>query len=69
VFRRADLAAWLARAQAEGFSPTDDAALCERYVGPVPLVRGDDTNLKITTPDDLEIAEAILSRRARSNDA
>lgn len=69
VFRKADLAAWLSRAQAEGFSPTDDAALCERYVGPVPLVRGDDTNLKITTPDDLEIAEAILTRRARSNDA
>ena len=65
AFRTRELALLLERAAAESFSPTDDAALHERYVGPVPLVRGDDTNLKITTPDDLEIAEAILSRRAR----
>jgi 2-C-methyl-D-erythritol 4-phosphate cytidylyltransferase len=69
VFRTRELASLLERAQAESFSPTDDAALHERYIGPVPLVRGDDTNLKITTPDDLEIAEAILSRRAREQDA
>lgn len=60
-----ELGEMLARALAEEFSPTDDAALYERYVGPVPLVRGDESNLKLTTPADLEIAEAILARRAR----
>jgi len=69
VFRTRELALLLERAASESFSPTDDAALHERYIGPVPLVRGDDTNLKITTPDDLEIAEAILSRRARESHA
>jgi 2-C-methyl-D-erythritol 4-phosphate cytidylyltransferase len=65
VFRTRELSEMLARALAEKFSPTDDAALYERYVGPVPLVRGDESNLKLTTPADLEIAEAILARRAR----
>ena len=41
----------LERARAEGFRPTDDAALHERYVGPVPIVPGRAPhNLKITTP-------------------
>lgn len=48
----------------EGFAPTDDAALWERGHGPVPLVMGDSTNLKITTPTDLEVAAAILRMRA-----
>lgn len=49
----------------EGFAPTDDSALWERAHGPVPLVRGESTNLKITTPTDLEIAAAILRMRAQ----
>jgi len=63
VFRRADLFEWHERAAAEGFSPTDDAALCERYRGPVPLVPGAAANMKITTPEDLAIAAAILALR------
>ncbi len=53
----------LARAHAEGFRPTDDSALWERYVGPVALVPGAPSNLKLTQPEDLEIAQAIVRAR------
>jgi 2-C-methyl-D-erythritol 4-phosphate cytidylyltransferase len=64
VFRADTLRELTARAEAEDFLPTDDAALWERWVGPVPLVQGEETNLKITTPADLAIAAAILAHRA-----
>lgn len=48
----------------EGLHPTDDSALWERSQGPVPIVMGDSTNIKITTPTDLEIAAAILRLRS-----
>lgn len=51
----------LARAAREGFRPTDDAALWERHVGPVALVPDLATNLKITTPADLELARALVA--------
>jgi 2-C-methyl-D-erythritol 4-phosphate cytidylyltransferase len=51
------------QAHAEGFRPTDDAALWERYVGPVPIVPGDPGNLKVTTPADHVVAEALLRAR------
>jgi 2-C-methyl-D-erythritol 4-phosphate cytidylyltransferase len=45
---------------------TDDAALIERSGKPVELVCGSYENIKITTPEDLIIAGAILkSRRAK----
>jgi len=53
----------LRRARDEGFRPTDDAALWERYEGPVQLVPGDPTNLKITYPEDLAVAERIMRER------
>ena len=42
---------------------TDDAALLEKCGFPVKIVVGEETNLKITTPGDLAIAEYILSQR------
>lgn len=42
---------------------TDDAALFERCDLPVQIVAGEETNLKITTPMDLAIAEFILRQR------
>lgn len=48
------------RAAAEGFQPTDDAGLFERYGVPVRIVHGDPFNLKVTTPVDLYLAEAFL---------
>lgn len=41
---------------------TDDASLVER-IHPVRVVRGESTNLKVTTPPDLELAGAILRLR------
>ncbi|NJN73273.1 MAG: 2-C-methyl-D-erythritol 4-phosphate cytidylyltransferase [Limnothrix sp. RL_2_0] len=46
-----------------GWAVTDDAALFERCGLKVKIVEGEETNLKITTPVDLAIAEFILQRR------
>jgi 2-C-methyl-D-erythritol 4-phosphate cytidylyltransferase len=48
-------------AEAENFIGTDDAALVERSGGRVRIVRGDYRNIKITTPEDLVLAEAFLA--------
>ncbi len=48
---------------ADGCGITDDAMAVENYTGKrVSLVRGSYENIKITTPEDLVIAEALLSR-------
>lgn len=47
----------------DGCSATDDAMLVERLGVPVRLVIGDPTNIKITHPTDLLIAEALLRER------
>jgi len=60
VFRATELRACQARALAEGLGVTDDAALWERYRGPIRLVEGRWDNLKVTRPADLGIAEALL---------
>lgn len=46
-----------------GWEVTDDAALLERCGAPVRVVMGEETNLKLTTPADLALAEFILSQR------
>ncbi len=43
---------------------TDDAAMVERIGGTVRLFMGSYRNLKITTQDDLPVAEAVLRSRA-----
>lgn len=48
-------------AEREGFVGTDDASLVERQGGTVRVVRGDYRNIKITTPEDLVLAEAFLA--------
>ncbi|HEX2173221.1 MAG TPA: 2-C-methyl-D-erythritol 4-phosphate cytidylyltransferase [Dehalococcoidia bacterium] len=42
---------------------TDDAALVEALGEPVYLYEGSYENLKVTTPDDLSLADVLLSRR------
>ncbi|MZP30230.1 2-C-methyl-D-erythritol 2,4-cyclodiphosphate synthase [Heliobacterium undosum] len=57
-------AAWYdSGARHTGPLPTDDAMVMEQAGHPVYLVEGDYENLKLTTPDDLVLAEAILARR------
>jgi 2-C-methyl-D-erythritol 4-phosphate cytidylyltransferase len=48
-------------AEAEGFLGTDDSSLLERHGMKVHIVIGDYRNIKITTPEDLVLAEAILT--------
>ena len=43
-----------------GWEVTDDAALFEKCGLPVKIVEGEETNLKVTTPVDLRVAEFIL---------
>ncbi|QOV23738.1 2-C-methyl-D-erythritol 4-phosphate cytidylyltransferase [Anabaenopsis elenkinii] len=47
----------------QGWEVTDDAALFERCGIEVGIVPGEETNLKVTTPQDLAMAEFILSQR------
>jgi 2-C-methyl-D-erythritol 4-phosphate cytidylyltransferase len=51
------------KGRALGWEVTDDAALFEKCSLPVTIVPGEETNLKITTPVDLAIAEFILRDR------
>jgi len=48
-----------------GWQVTDDAALLEKCGLPVKIVQGEETNLKVTTPVDLAIAEFILRQRLK----
>ncbi|HBQ27498.1 MAG TPA: 2-C-methyl-D-erythritol 4-phosphate cytidylyltransferase [Syntrophomonas sp.] len=61
VFRFKEIYQAYAMALKEGFISTDDAALFEKYIGRVKVVPGNYNNLKITTPEDLIIAEALLN--------
>jgi 2-C-methyl-D-erythritol 4-phosphate cytidylyltransferase len=49
-----------ARATEDRFGGTDDAVLVERLGRDVFVVPGDQRNMKITTPEDLKIAEAYI---------
>jgi len=58
VFRRELLVQ--AYAKRKGFAATDDAQLVERIGHPVTVVPGSSINLKITTREDLRLAEQAL---------
>ncbi len=49
--------------KAKNWAVTDDAALFEKVGLPVKIVPGEETNLKVTTPEDLKIADSVLSDR------
>lgn len=52
-----------ARAEEDGFLGTDDASLVERLGVRVAVAKGDYQNIKITTPEDLIVGEALLKGR------
>lgn len=60
-FPRPMLSQAFALAREKGYSATDEAALVEWAGGPVVLVHDVSTNLKITTPEDLRLAEALAA--------
>jgi 2-C-methyl-D-erythritol 4-phosphate cytidylyltransferase len=53
------------RAESDGFLGTDDSSLVERLGKSVHIVTGDYGNFKITTPEDLVLAEAFLSEAGK----
>ena len=63
VFEAALIQAALQKAAEEGLSLTDDCAAVERLGMPVALTPGDPANLKLTTPEDLDLGLGILQGR------
>lgn len=62
-FHRDILLSAYRKAFSEEFYGTDDAVLVERIGEKVYLVKGDYFNIKITTPEDINMAEAILKEK------
>ena len=58
--RRAALEAALAQATERGATMTDEAAALEAIGQPVAVFAGSYTNIKVTTPEDLVLAAALL---------
>ncbi len=54
-------------AQEEQWTVTDDAALLERMGHPVSVVKGSAWNVKMTTPQDLWLGEAIVNASEQSS--
>lgn len=63
VFRAAVLRRALSAAESEGFIGTDDSSLVERVGGRIRMLEGPRENLKVTMPEDLTIAAALLAHR------
>ncbi|MFT8319582.1 MAG: 2-C-methyl-D-erythritol 4-phosphate cytidylyltransferase [Bacillus sp. (in: firmicutes)] len=62
AFRISLLKKAYAEAQRDGFLGTDDASLVERLGEKVKIVEGNYDNIKLTTPEDLYFAEAIIKK-------
>lgn len=63
VFEHGLILGALEKAAVDGAELTDDCAAVERLGVPVHLSTGSYENLKITTPEDVMVAEMILERR------
>lgn len=51
------------KVEAEQLEVTDDVSIVEALGEPVKITLGEYTNLKITTPEDMNVAESILEKR------
>jgi 2-C-methyl-D-erythritol 4-phosphate cytidylyltransferase len=63
VFRYEDILMAHHRAVQEGWEATDDALLMEKAGIPVKVLEGSEENIKVTTPQDLELARFLLKGR------
>jgi len=61
VFPRTELQELLEAARSGDTEPTDESVLWEEQRGPVAIVQGQESNVKITTPGDVALAEAWLA--------
>jgi 2-C-methyl-D-erythritol 4-phosphate cytidylyltransferase len=66
LFRRKLLLELLASAHTLTQIPTDEAMLFQAFGHKIGLAWGDPKNFKITTPEDLEIAEALIAKSTMS---
>ncbi|GAB3732150.1 2-C-methyl-D-erythritol 4-phosphate cytidylyltransferase [Luteimonas pelagia] len=66
MFRRLQLTRALEAARDAGREPTDEAMAMELQGHRPLLVQGRPDNLKVTTPEDLAMAECLLGRRAEA---
>jgi 2-C-methyl-D-erythritol 4-phosphate cytidylyltransferase len=64
AFRRSILQCALAHAEGHNLDATDEACLVEALSWPVHIVPGSAWNFKVTTPDDLLLAELVLAQHA-----
>jgi len=64
-FRKSVLLEAMQKATEDNFIGTDESSLVERLGVRVRIIEGDDRNIKITTPSDLKVAEAILKEWMR----
>lgn len=55
------------KVEKENLEVTDDVSIIEALGEPVKLTLGEYTNLKITTPEDMDVATAILSDRGEED--
>lgn len=62
VFRKELILEAYQKAREDDFTGTDDASLVERLGTPVKMVKGDQSNFKITYPLDLELAELLIKK-------
>lgn len=69
VFRTQELVEANRKALEDGYQGTDDASLMERAGKQVNVIEADYYNIKITTPEDLVLAEAILAHHKERNNA
>ena len=65
LFRRATLVEALSEGAAMNPPPTDEAMLMQRINVPVGIAWGDPLNFKITTPQDMQLAEALYALLSR----
>lgn len=54
------------KVEEENLEVTDDVSIIEALGEPVKLTKGEYTNLKITTPEDMDVASAILADRGEA---
>ena len=70
VFRKEIIMSAYRRASEEGWVGTDDASFVERMGISVGIVHGERSNIKVTTPEDLDWARWFVSRaRKGASDA
>lgn len=53
-----------AKVEAEGLAVTDDVSIIEALGLPVKMTMGDYTNIKVTTPEDMFVAERFMDEQA-----